>query len=225
MKSLKPAITSIANIKSIANITSITIFTILTFVSPITYAETKINRLFTSPDLRAQIDKYRKNPDLFKPKQIITRGTEAEKEAEKEIPTEKNIILKGLITKPDGSKVAWINDLKSNQIVKQHKGIANDTVLIQIGGDKSIPLKVGQIYQVEQNTVNEIFNQDEAEPEDEKRTKTEDTTQQSIKKEQDKRKNNEQSVEAPNKIIKTLIDIVNAKKAANQIIQNRIVEP
>lgn len=198
---------------------AITTFVILSVASQVTYAKTNMNRLFISPDLRAQIDKYRDNPELYKPKQLITRG----KDEVKEIPKDKNIILKGLITKPDGSKVAWINDLESNQIVKQHKGLANDTVLIQISGKKSIPLKVGQIYQVQQNTVSEIFNQSKTESES--AIKNESKPQEGIEKEHNKTENNEQSVEEPSKIIKTLIDIVNAKKAANEIMQNGRVEP
>ncbi len=194
--------------------TSITILAILTIFPQLTFAGAKINRLFTTPDLRAQIDKYRKNPELYKPKQIINNVINEDKA----IPTEKNIILKGVVTKPDGSKVAWINDLESNQIVKQNKSIANDTVLIQVNGKKSIPLKVGQIYQVEQNIVREIFNQDEAEIKDNDLENINDN-------DENKPENNEQSVEAPHEITKTIIDIVNAKKAANKAMQNGMMEP
>lgn len=195
--------------------TSIMILAILNSVPQLTFAGTKINRLFTTPDLRAQIDNYRKNPELYKAKKIINN----EKGEKQVIPTKKNIILKGIITKPDGSKVAWINNLESNQVVKQNKNVANDTVLIQVDGKKSIPLKVGQIYQVEQNTISEIFNKDEADIEDEAKNL------QNVKKDDDKHENNEQSVEAPHEITKTIIDIVNAKKAANKAMQNGMMEP
>ncbi len=189
---------------------SITILAILTLLPQLTFAGAKINRLFTTPELRAKIDQYRKNPELYKPKPVINN----EKSEEEAIPVEKNIILKGVITKPDGSKVAWINDLQSNQVVIKNKNIANDAVLIQVDGKKSIPLKVGQIYQVEQNTIKEIFDQDEAEE-----------LQNINNSDENKPENNEQSVEAPHEITKTIIDIVNAKKAANKAMQNGMIEP
>ncbi len=189
---------------------SITLLAILTLLPQLTFAGAKINRLFTTPELRAKIDQYRKNPELYKPKQVINN----EKSEEETIPVEKNIILKGVITKPDGSKVAWINDLQSNQVVIKNKNIANDAVLIQVDGKKSIPLKVGQIYQVEQNTIKEIFDQDEAEE-----------LQNINNSDENKPENNEQSVEAPHEITKTIIDIVNAKKAANKAMQNGMIEP
>ncbi len=190
--------------------TSITLLAILTLLPQLTFAGAKINRLFTTPELRAKIDQYRKNPELYKPKPVINN----EKSEEEAIPVEKNIILKGVITKPDGSKVAWINDLQSNQVVIKNKNIANDAVLIQVDGKKSIPLKVGQIYQVEQNTIKEIFDQDEAE----ELPNISDNGE-------NKPENNEQSVEAPHEITKTIIDIVNAKKAANKAMQNGMIEP
>ncbi len=189
---------------------SITLLAILTLLPQLTFAGAKINRLFTTPELRAKIDQYRKNPELYKPKPVINN----EKSEEETIPVEKNIILKGVITKPDGSKVAWINDLQSNQVVIKNKNIANDAVLIQVDGKKSIPLKVGQIYQVEQNTIKEIFDQDEAEE-----------LQNINNSDENKPENNEQSVEAPHEITKTIIDIVNAKKAANKAMQNGMIEP
>ncbi len=189
---------------------SITLLAILTLLPQLTFAGAKINRLFTTPELRAKIDQYRKNPELYKPKPVINN----EKSEEEAIPVEKNIILKGVITKPDGSKVAWINDLQSNQVVIKNKNIANDAVLIQVDGKKSIPLKVGQIYQVEQNTIKEIFDQDEAEE-----------LPNINNSDENKPENNEQSVEAPHEITKTIIDIVNAKKAANKAMQNGMIEP
>ncbi len=182
-------------------------------VSSIAHADTtnrRINRLFITPTFRSQIDLYRNNPDLYKPKETITRDKVEEKSIEPITPT--NITVKGVLTKPDGTKIAWIKEQPTAQIISHQKDVSNDAVLVKLGDKKTIQVKAGQVFQIEDNSVRESFSLPQNEDNlAEKNDISNENNQLSSE-------NSDQSVEEPHEITKTLIDIVNNKRSANRTL-------
>ncbi len=177
-----------------------------------------INRLFLTPEFRAQIDLYRTNPDLYKPKETITRGKEDETISE--TPQSSTITIKGIITKPDGSKIAWINEEQTPQLLNNQNKIDNNAVLVNINEKTTIKLKAGQTFNTEDNTVKETFNAKQESIE----SSNSDQDSSDINTNNNSAQNAEQSVEEPHEITKTLIDIVNHKKSTAKFVE-REFEP
>ncbi|THB70970.1 MAG: hypothetical protein D6B28_07940 [Gammaproteobacteria bacterium] len=188
----------------------------LTFSASV-FAENEANqhfkRLFLPPEFRTKIDLYRNNPDLYKPKEVIV--SDKGEEPATEIPAKSTIIVKGIITKPDGSKVAWIDNKPSAQEVSEQEGTSQNVVLVKLDSQTSVQLKAGQIYNAKDNSVKEIFNYIEEVSEGNNSEEPYNSTDKMFE-------NGDQSVEEPNEITKTLIDIVNSKKAAKQMIDQGI---
>lgn len=176
----------------------------------------RINRLFLTPTFRAQIDLFRNNPDLYKKPETAT--TDKQEEIVQEPTTPSTIKVKGIITRPDGSKVAWIDGQPQPQEVREKSKINTNAILVKVDKNTEIQLKAGQVYQREDNSVQEVFNLESETTAAENAKDSEGYAPSSAK----TSGNADQSVEEPHEITKTLIDIVNRKQAAKRLMESGV---
>lgn len=198
-----------ASYQLLCKIALIIITVIATYTSALAESGSSINRLFISPAFRAQIDLYRNNPDLYKPPEVVTKE---DKKTVEQATAPTSIKINGVITRPDGTKIAWIDGQQQAQAISKQTGATSNSILVKLDDKTAVQLKAGQVYQSHDNSVREAF---------EIKSETAETNNagQDSSSSSKNSENADQSVEEPHEITKTLIDIVNNKKTSTRVFE------